>query len=150
MRARFCGACTTVVMGGGGGGGGAVVVVVDGVDEPGAGGVAAGAGASFGVGGWTVLATRLAMDRISPVWVFMTIAMPLLACDARISAPRDCSVTYCNGSSIVSSTPVPGTVGELRVVFPGSGTPSGDISSVANPFRPPNSELNLYSRPDWP
>ena len=101
----------------------------------------AGAGAGLGVGGCTVLATRFAMERISPVRVFMTMAMPLLACDARISAPRDCSVTYCRGSSMVSSTPVPGTVAELRVVLPGKGTPSGDISSTAKPVLPANREL---------
>src|ERR1700686_3231780 len=135
--AKFCGACTTVVMGGGGGGG-AVVVVLTGVEPAGAV-VGVGAGGVVGTGAGVVLATRFAMDRISPVRLFMTIAMPLLACDARISAPRDCSVTYCRGSSMASSTPVPGTVAPLRMVLPGRGTPSGDTSSTEYPLRPANS-----------
>ncbi len=48
VRARFCGAWSTVVIGGGGG---AVVVVVDGAVEPAGEEEGAGLGAGFGVGG---------------------------------------------------------------------------------------------------
>ncbi len=90
------------------------------------------------------------MERISPVRVFMTMAIPLLACDAVISEPRACSVTYWSGSSMVSSMPVPALEEDNCVVLPGSVTPLGDCSIVSVPFSPPRRPLYWYSSPDKP
>ena len=59
-------------------------------------------------GGDGVVACRLAMARMSPVFTSMTTALPPSACDATISAPRACSATYWIDWSRVSSNPVPG------------------------------------------
>src|SRR5579863_204384 len=135
-------------MGGGGAGGVVVMVVAPGVEVVVLGLVVVVVVGGTGAG--VVLATRFAMARISPVWVFITMAIPLLACDARISAPSDCSVTYWRGASIVSSTPDPGTAPRCVTVRPGMATPSGATSSVATPVWPASMELYWYSRPAAP
>ena len=76
-----------------------------------------------------LVAVRLAMARMSPVFTSMMTAVPPVAWEATISAAKACSVTYWTDSSRVSSIPVPGC-GRRRVLPVGSATPSGESIDV--------------------
>ena len=99
--------------------------------------------------GW--VATRLAMERISPVLTSMTMAVPLTELDVSIACARACSDSYCTCVSSVSSSPVPGDVATWFVTGDcGSATPPGDSMIVSLPAEPASEWLSPYSMPAAP
>ena len=64
------------------------------------------AGVAPSAAGW--VATRLAMERIWPVFTSITTAVPLVALEVSIALANACSDSYWSWESRVSSRPVPG------------------------------------------